>query len=1321
MSGAAIEAPSSLSLWDEGYDLERSHGLPSFMGMLPHDAAEFAAELQQLKQGRTYPAKVTPLLQGKEDVIIKLDFNGIHILTEHLEELLHLELQHVLQYSYNRTKQTFSMSHLDHDGLLSQYKFVTPRYFDIFNFLGKAITAVIKMSNATNTVIPPRFADYNRDSPTVIELPRIPILFRPSAPALTASSQIFSCRPPTIPGSSGVQLSPMSNSGTSAFLTSSPTSHKPLAGLFDGVTTTSGHVVHASTLQKVAIAEIPVEEKYAGFDETVHLKLKELERVPASPPSSIPETPTESKQTEFQFDVGLAPQLSEPSSTSSSAVNLKSPTPTGEGKYTFATLSKLMSKRTVVAAGSEPALNQPLYGRTGSRAKWVVDKWAASTDALAHATVSMRKFAASSSAALNQMSNRTSADILPGNSSIITPHSPTVLKIRDTNNREVLIKNLRDSTAYEIVAGTPEALVDALVDDPDVSYREVFLLTFRHFLTPLNFLKRLRVKFEQSSLEMDGPVDATQVVDGNLPSIIMHRIVSLLKKWVGEHTYDFVAQDMRAALGDFLDEVRTSDYKGHAEQIQHIISYEMALAEGFLKRKGAAVSLSVESPTTPVEPVQQSIAKVRELLTAFDLMSYKAKNIAQQLTLTDSQMFRAIKPEEFAIFLWGDKSVEGGRPLQEYIERFNRIGYWVGTIVCSYEQSGKRTEAIEKFIKIGKRCLDLQNFNSAMAIFSGLNTIAVSRLKKSWANVSSRVMSLYKELEDTLSYRGNYKAYRDLEHLAKPPLIPFFGLMIKDLTFLNDGNQKILSNGLINFEKNRLIFNVINSIQQFQRDRYQIMPASGILTGGKSISLHQYCQSPPCLKDDQLVQLSRLVDPPESKSAADRHVIATSPTSLTSGSAGTLRGFLSLVALSSSSMATPFSPVSEQGGTDFSITASKTGLSPALFKVLTAAEQQPPVSSIAPGNAPITRSTEQIAGSNESFFGPCQAVAEVEEGEARYAISPTTIVKTSSSVIQSENASPTISNASTIGSTTPIVNNGGWSSSTALGKRPSLDTIGPPEQFCSSTSTSITGYGPPSLIIPHTQSGMMSFEAIASTLSINANTVTPSQLRSDIGIMRLEQSSNPRSPITFEDIWCTVAKSLQSPTSQTGPSDAVTQTPGNEVGDCDDAEGDDHSGDISYINPLGIVAPPSDIEVERATMAPHTATSSQQFDAPTPKAVRMMLCRLPSQMTTGPVPPKSAETSPILAHVFDIAPSAARARSDSASTVVKLDMNAPAFATSHQPETSPCVPKGHRTDRLVLPPVLSVLSTFGTSLYSADGPDSVLPRAIQTSLSTNPL
>jgi len=81
-----------------------------------------------------------------------------------------------------------------------------------------------------------------------------------------------------------------------------------------------------------------------------------------------------------------------------------------------------------------------------------------------------------------------------------------------------------------------------------------------------------------------------------------------------------------------------------------------------------------------------------------------------------------------------------------------------------------------------------------MAIICGLNITPVSRLKKTWDVVErTKHISIYKDLfEGKMSYRGNYKAYRQIEMASKPPFIPFFGLFCKDLIFYNDGNQKHL-------------------------------------------------------------------------------------------------------------------------------------------------------------------------------------------------------------------------------------------------------------------------------------------------------------------------------------------------------------------------------------------------------------------------------------------------------------------------------------------------------------------------------------------------
>jgi son of sevenless-like protein len=54
-----------------------------------------------------------------------------------------------------------------------------------------------------------------------------------------------------------------------------------------------------------------------------------------------------------------------------------------------------------------------------------------------------------------------------------------------------------------------------------------------------------------------------------------------------------------------------------------------------------------------------------------------------------------------------------------------------------------------------------------------------------------------------------------------PPCIPYLGVYLTDLTFIEDGNKDYVTDeGLINFDKRRKISTVIREIQQYQQTPY---------------------------------------------------------------------------------------------------------------------------------------------------------------------------------------------------------------------------------------------------------------------------------------------------------------------------------------------------------------------------------------------------------------------------------------------------------------------------------------------------------------------
>jgi hypothetical protein len=73
-----------------------------------------------------------------------------------------------------------------------------------------------------------------------------------------------------------------------------------------------------------------------------------------------------------------------------------------------------------------------------------------------------------------------------------------------------------------------------------------------------------------------------------------------------------------------------------------------------------------------------------------------------------------------------------------------------------------------------------------------------------------------------LGANRNFTEYREIIHSVNPPCIPFLGIYLQDLTFIEDGNPDYLrkSNTLINFAKRQKAAEVIRELKQFQSFAY---------------------------------------------------------------------------------------------------------------------------------------------------------------------------------------------------------------------------------------------------------------------------------------------------------------------------------------------------------------------------------------------------------------------------------------------------------------------------------------------------------------------
>ncbi|VDM56177.1 unnamed protein product [Angiostrongylus costaricensis] len=150
--------------------------------------------------------------------------------------------------------------------------------------------------------------------------------------------------------------------------------------------------------------------------------------------------------------------------------------------------------------------------------------------------------------------------------------------------------------------------------------------------------------------------------------------------------------------------------------------------------------------------------------------------------------------------------------LFEYFIRFNEVQYWATTEVL-LAQPQKRVNTLRKFIKIAMYAKENRDLMTLFAITLGLSNIAVSRLTHLWNRLPAKLRRQFAEFESLLDPSRNHRPYRALVAKMLPPLIPFVPLLLKDLTFIHEGN-KTYYNGLVNFEKMHMIANILRKFRQ---------------------------------------------------------------------------------------------------------------------------------------------------------------------------------------------------------------------------------------------------------------------------------------------------------------------------------------------------------------------------------------------------------------------------------------------------------------------------------------------------------------------------
>ncbi|XP_075706239.1 rap guanine nucleotide exchange factor 3 [Rhinoderma darwinii] len=222
---------------------------------------------------------------------------------------------------------------------------------------------------------------------------------------------------------------------------------------------------------------------------------------------------------------------------------------------------------------------------------------------------------------------------------------------------------------------------------------------------------------------------------------------------------------------------------------------------------------------TTLTPLPEQMGARSSSYDILDLIS--SKDLAHHMTENDWNLFKSVHQGELLYHTFGKQRFRNSTTanLERFIRRFNEVQFWVATEVCLCQDDERRALLLRKFIKLAAHLKEQKNLNSFFAVMFGLSNTAVSRMSKTWQRLPNKTRKLYSIFERLMDPSWNHRSYRLAVAKLSPPLIPFLPLILKDLTFIHEGNRSTLDN-LVNFEKMRMIAKTIQMFHTYRSQSY---------------------------------------------------------------------------------------------------------------------------------------------------------------------------------------------------------------------------------------------------------------------------------------------------------------------------------------------------------------------------------------------------------------------------------------------------------------------------------------------------------------------
>lgn len=394
-----------------------------------------------------------------------------------------------------------------------------------------------------------------------------------------------------------------------------------------------------------------------------------------------------------------------------------------------------------------------------------------------------------------------------------------------------------------IRGGSLRALVEQLTLHyrPNHDFTTAFFLSFRSFTNAAEFFQLLSARyFLQPPPGLKG--EEYDIWAERKQKIIRLRVINVLKQWLDVYWSEADVEDLspgeREELFNQMQKFMTQVQKVAPSNFQNLVNSIEQRRNSQDSTSPASLSRRIINSTTKVPPAPIVPKNLKKLT----LSAINPIELARQLCIREFKLLSVISSHECLIRGCGGgkaRRERDGNKIGEFIHNSNSLTNWTAYCILRHRDVRKRSDCLRYFIQVAELCRKNNNFSSMYAIYSALYSSVIHRLKRTWEFIPDKYIAQLDNIGRLMNTSRNFSEYRDLLRMVQTPAVPFFGVYLSDLLFVEQGNPDYLDpeHQFINFAKRKKTADIILSIRAFQATSYNFEEVSEIqafLTKGLS-------------------------------------------------------------------------------------------------------------------------------------------------------------------------------------------------------------------------------------------------------------------------------------------------------------------------------------------------------------------------------------------------------------------------------------------------------------------------------------------------------